>query len=125
MILRAEHGRVINPEGLEVNATLHCNMRCTSCSHLAPLFRRANVDPVALHDSLAVLAGHYHASYAKILGGEPLLHPDLLGVIEAVRASKVSDSVLVCTNGTLLDRARPRSGRPSTPSRSRCTPAGR
>jgi organic radical activating enzyme len=105
MKLQVEDGRVVNPEGLEVNATFHCNMRCTSCSHLAPLYRRANVDPAALHDTLAVLAKSYHASYAKILGGEPLLHPDLLGVIEAVRSSKVADTVLVCTNGTLLDRA--------------------
>jgi organic radical activating enzyme len=107
MTLDLVHGRVVNPEGLEVNATLHCNMRCTSCSHLAPLFRRTNVDPLALHDSLAMLADSYHASYTKILGGEPLLHPDLIGVIEAVRSSKVSDTVLVCTNGTLLDRAPP------------------
>ncbi|HEX6969469.1 MAG TPA: radical SAM protein [Micromonosporaceae bacterium] len=105
MALRVEDGRVVNPEGLEVNATHHCNMRCISCSHLAPLYRRSNVDPAALYDSLVTLADSYHASYVKILGGEPLLHPDLLGVIEAVRSSKISDSVLVCTNGTLLDRA--------------------
>jgi hypothetical protein len=105
MGIRIEDGRVVNPEGLEVNATLQCNMRCQSCSHLAPLFRRENVDPVALRDTLTVLARYYHASYVKVLGGEPLMHPDLPGVLAAVRASAVSDTVLVCTNGTLLHRA--------------------
>ena len=105
MKLQIHHGRVVNPEGLEVNATLHCNMRCLHCSHLSPLYHRRNIDPGPLHDTLTVLARSYHASYVKILGGEPLLHPDLPAVIEAVRASRVSDTVLVCTNGTLLARA--------------------
>jgi radical SAM family protein/4Fe-4S single cluster protein len=104
MKIRVAGGKVRNPEGIEVNAALHCNMRCTSCSHLAPLFRREFVDPAATYDSLARLAKHYHAAYTKILGGEPLLHPDLVELIEAVRASGVSDVVLVCTNGVLLDR---------------------
>lgn len=98
-------GKVVNPEGLEINATFNCNMRCRSCSHLSPLYRKSAVDPAELADSLALLTRSYHASYVKILGGEPLMHPDLLGVIEAVRSSAISDAILVCTNGTLLDRA--------------------
>jgi len=104
MRLDVVDGKVINPEGLEINATLQCNMRCQSCSHLSPLFRRHNVDPAELSGSLAELSRSYHASYVKILGGEPLLHPDLLAVIAAVRDSAISDAVLVCTNGTLLNR---------------------
>jgi hypothetical protein len=102
---RIADGRVINPEGLELNATLHCNLRCRSCSHLSPLFKRSATDPVATHDTLTTLARSYHASFTKILGGEPLLHPDLPGLIEAVRTSRVSDTILVCTNGVLLPRA--------------------
>ena len=104
MTLEVKDGRVINPEGLEVNVTFHCNMRCTSCSHLAPLYRKQNIDPARLRADLTLLAESYHASYVKLLGGEPLLHPDLLEVIDAVRSSGVSDTVLVCTNGTLLHR---------------------
>ncbi|WP_197322291.1 radical SAM protein [Saccharomonospora sp. NB11] len=100
-----ENGKVVNPEGLEVNATLQCNMRCRSCAHLSPLFRRENVDPAKVHDALVVLGRHYRSGYVKIMGGEPLLHPDILGVIEAVRTSGVTDTILVATNGTLLHRA--------------------
>lgn len=105
MGLTMSDGKVLNPEGLEINATFHCNMRCISCSHLAPMYRRTNADPATLSETLTVLANGYHASFVKILGGEPLLHPDLLGVIDAVRTSGVSDTIQVCTNGTLLDRA--------------------
>ncbi|MFI1012783.1 radical SAM protein [Streptomyces sp. NPDC020965] len=97
-------GKVHNPEGIEVNASLQCNMRCKSCAHLSPLFRRENADPAEMHDILTVLAENYHASYAKIMGGEPLLHPDVVGLIDAVRTSGVADTILVATNGTLLDR---------------------
>lgn len=105
MSVQVVDGKVINPEGVEVNAVLNCNMRCQSCSHLAPLFRREMVDADRTYDMLSTLSRCYHASYTKILGGEPLLHPGILDVIAAVRASKVSDTVLVCTNGTLLPRA--------------------
>ncbi|WP_338930372.1 radical SAM protein [Streptomyces netropsis] len=105
MSVHVEHGKVINPEGVEINASLQCNMRCKSCAHLSPLFRKENADPAETHDILTLLARNYHASYAKIMGGEPLLHPDIVGLIEAVRTSRVADTVLVATNGTLLDRA--------------------
>lgn len=105
MNVRIQDGKVVNPEGLEINATLNCNMRCRSCSHLAPLFRREVTDPGALRRTLTVLGRYYHASFAKILGGEPLLHPDLIGILDAVRSSQVADAILVCTNGTLLSRA--------------------
>jgi hypothetical protein len=40
----------------------------------------------------------------RLIGGEPLLHPRLLDVIEAVRASGVAALVHVTTNGTRLAR---------------------
>jgi hypothetical protein len=107
MSIRVVDGKVINPEGIEINAVLNCNMRCRSCSHLAPLFHREMIDPTRTYEMLAKLGRCYHASYTKILGGEPLLHPGILDVIEAARASNVSDTILVCTNGTLLHRAPP------------------
>ncbi|GHE70211.1 hypothetical protein GCM10018785_43390 [Streptomyces longispororuber] len=104
MTVSLTDGKVRNPEGVEVNASLQCNMRCRSCAHLSPLFRRENADPAEVHDTLSVLSRNYHAAYAKIMGGEPLLHPDIVGLIEAVRATGVSDTILVATNGTLLHR---------------------
>src|SRR5581483_4753474 len=42
---------------------------------------------------------------ARILGGEPLLHPRLLDIIRIVRRSHLSQEIHVVTNGLLLDRA--------------------
>lgn len=41
----------------------------------------------------------------KITGGEPLLHPDIVGCLDAVRRSEIADSIQVTTNGHLIKRA--------------------
>ncbi|MDC9607069.1 radical SAM protein [Xenorhabdus griffiniae] len=99
------NGKVFNPEGIEINATLHCNMNCKSCAHLSPLFRKKNTDPGTMYRYLEVLSHSYHASYAKIMGGEPLLNPNLLELIKAVVNSGIADEILLTTNATLLHKA--------------------
>jgi organic radical activating enzyme len=97
-------GRVLT-DGLEVVVTHHCNLRCRACAYLSPVQRPTRVDPVSLQRSLTALASRFHASEARILGGEPLLHPDLVGVVVAVRNSGICDTIRLITNGTLLERA--------------------
>jgi len=62
------------------------------------------VDPGALSSDLTALARSYHATVLKILGGEPLLHPNLLDVIMAARESQVAEKMEIWTNGLLLPR---------------------
>ena len=40
----------------------------------------------------------------RFVGGEPLLHRELLQHVQAVRDSGIAGEVQVCTNGALLDR---------------------
>jgi hypothetical protein len=65
---------------------------------------KATVDADALHEDLSILASVYHARWLRILGGEPLLHPDLCGIVHAVRESGVADRIAIVTNGVLLPR---------------------
>jgi organic radical activating enzyme len=88
----------------EVNIVEHCNLSCRSCSHLSPAMPRRSIDPSPLHNDLTILARHYRARWLRLLGGEPLLHRDILGVIEAARQSGVADAICVVTNGVLLPR---------------------
>jgi hypothetical protein len=62
------------------------------------------IDPGALSSDLTALARSYHATVLKILGGEPLLHPNLLDVIMAARGSQAVDKIEIWTNGLLLPR---------------------
>ena len=89
---------------LEINAVEHCNLSCRSCSHLSPVQPRYAVDPDEVHRDLRLLGRHYHARWLRLVGGEPLLHPDLPRLLEAIRSSGVADRTVVVTNGVLLPR---------------------
>jgi organic radical activating enzyme len=100
---RFKDGRVLN-RICEVNVVEHCNLRCRTCAHLSPVLPKHFVDPDALCSDLTALARSYHAHVLKILGGEPLLHPNLLEVMLAARESQVADRLEIWTNGLLLPR---------------------
>jgi organic radical activating enzyme len=96
-------GRVFN-QRCEINVAEHCNLSCRSCSHLSPVVPKSFADPDVVARDLTALARSYRTHFVRLLGGEPLLHPDLQSVIGAVRASRVGDVVVVVTNGLLLPR---------------------
>jgi hypothetical protein len=96
-------GRILT-DGLEVIIAAHCNLRCRACAYLSPVMPAATVAPAQIQRDLTVLARSYHALEARVLGGEPLLHPELVAVLQAIRASGVSDTIRVITNGLLLAR---------------------
>lgn len=96
-----------NPNALEINAVEHCNLSCSGCSHLSPLMPRRVVDPDDVARDLAALAGCYRAGTVKVVGGEPLLHPDLPALLRAIRASGIAPGLRICTNGLLLHRLDP------------------
>lgn len=96
-------GRIIN-RGCEVIVAEHCNLTCRMCRHLSPAMAKSFADPAQILRDLRALSRSYHVKVARLLGGEPLLHPDLISVIDAVRRSEVCDTVSVTTNGLLLPR---------------------
>jgi organic radical activating enzyme len=99
-------GRILAAK-CEINVVEHCNLACRSCSHLSPVLPRRIVDPDVVYRDLTILSHSYHADWVRLLGGEPLMHPDLLSVIEAVVRSNVADAICVVTNGLLLPRMPP------------------
>jgi organic radical activating enzyme len=100
---RLKNGRVFN-RACEINVTEHCNLRCRSCRHLSPVLPKYFVDPGSLCSDLTALSKSYRVNVLKILGGEPLLHPDLPEVLLAARESQIADRLEIWTNGLLLPR---------------------
>jgi organic radical activating enzyme len=87
---------------LEVPAVQHCNLRCAACNHAAPLLPASFVSVDQLKDDLEKLSQHIRVREFRVAGGEPLLHPDLGGIIEVVRQSKISSRIALVTNGVLI-----------------------
>lgn len=93
---------LIKSQYCEIDVAPHCNLSCRGCMHLSPVWSKEFIDPEVLRSDLGTMAKFYHTRYLGLVGGEPLLHPDILSVIAAVRESKISDRVSVTTNGVLL-----------------------
>jgi hypothetical protein len=98
-----EDQRVIS-KILELNVVDHCNMRCRGCSHLSPVSPASSVSPAQALEQLTKLARCYRAHTLRLLGGEPLLHPNLCDLIRAARRTGIAQRIQVVTNGLLLDR---------------------
>lgn len=98
-------GIIIPPTHLELIVTDHCNISCRNCNHASPIMVQWFADPDIVYRDFAILAKFYRPRFIKVLGGEPLLHPNLDRVIMAARASGICDNFLLTTNGILLNRA--------------------
>lgn len=103
-VVRLVDGKLEPPYSCEVIAAYQCNISCARCNQASPIRHRGYADPTTVRRDFSLLASVYRASVVKIVGGEPLLHPDLPAVIRALRQSGISKKVLLLTNGMLLSR---------------------
>jgi GTP 3',8-cyclase len=97
------HGRRIRD--LRLSITDRCNFRCTYCmepdARFMPKMQLLTNDEFARLARLCIGLG---VEKVRITGGEPTVHPDLVGVIERLAALKIRDLAMT-TNGALADEA--------------------
>ena len=87
---------------LRLSLTARCNLACPYC-------RPENRDPPTLltHEQRLKLVGaaaRLGCRRLRLTGGEPLLAPGLVPLIQAVKAQRLMEEVAVTSNGVLLDR---------------------
>lgn len=91
-------------EYLEISIVEYCNLNCRGCSHFSPLANKN--DLVRLEEfkrdlvRIAELLPHIYK--IRLLGGEPLLHPNLNEIIEFTRQKYPYSEIHIVTNGLLL-----------------------
>lgn len=94
---------------LEYHVADHCNLNCKYCTHYSPLvpqpvyteYERFAADLRQLKKYIADIG------VIRILGGEPLLNPELGRFIELTRELYPASIITVVTNGMLIDRMEP------------------
>lgn len=92
-------------EYLIVNILDHCNLRCKGCDHFACIADPYFVPYETIHRDLERLAEIMENDYIvkiAVMGGEPLLHPDLLKILQDVRRCFPHATIRLTTNGLLL-----------------------
>lgn len=97
------HSFKLNNFHLEIHVTDHCNLNCKGCSHYSPILEERLIDIDGLNDDLnSIFKLSNCFSQIRILGGEPLLHPELHKILELVRKYFKRQEILIVTNGVLL-----------------------
>lgn len=100
---RVIDGRVAT-RSLESHVVDHCNLTCAECCSLSPLLPPRVTTPEALARDLELAARVLAPRVLKLVGGEPLLHPDLVELLRVARRSSIAPKLSLTTNGLLLKR---------------------
>ena len=89
-------------ESVELHVVEHCNLRCAQCCNVSPYLPERSMSVADVRATCVRLREVVRPDVLKIMGGEPLLHPDVGGVLRAVRESGVAPRIRLFTNGLLL-----------------------
>ena len=89
---------------LEVHLSDHCNLNCMGCSHFSPLAPKRFLDNDDLIVSLRSIDRNVRDYFTQIrlVGGEPLLNPDIVRILKTIRLNFVSSDIMIVTNGILI-----------------------
>jgi uncharacterized radical SAM superfamily Fe-S cluster-containing enzyme len=87
----------------ETDITGHCNLNCKCCNHFSPLVKESFVSLEGFENDfkrLSELTGR-HNDNIDLMGGEPLLHPEINKIMDIAR--KYFDGPInIVTNGIKL-----------------------
>ena len=95
---------------LRISVTDRCNFRCPYCmpkEAFGPDHPFLAADRLMSHGELVRIARAFvHAGVVKIrlTGGEPLLRPDLPGIVRSIKADVGANDLSLTTNGWFLER---------------------
>ena len=82
----------------------HCNLKCKGCDHFSPVAEKRFMSTEVYEKDVKRLSElfHHDAEYITLLGGEPLLHPDIVKFIVISRMYFPDTMLQIATNGLLL-----------------------
>ncbi len=91
---------------LELHLTDHCNLNCKGCSHFCPLAPPQYADLSGYKSDMHRISQLFrNIRTIRLMGGEPLLHPDPASFVRATRAVFPQARIRFVTNGILLPKA--------------------
>lgn len=95
-------GNLIMPH-IELHISDKCNLNCKGCSHFSPLYDDLNADFESKMNDIRALKKMFDNIFRiDILGGEPLLNPELKRYVEELRLELPDTFIQIYTNGLLI-----------------------
>lgn len=90
----------------EINLAEHCNLNCRSCSNFSNIAEPELVSIESFTSDMkrmGELFGHV-CERIYLIGGEPLLHPEICAMMKIARENFTEGNIFVYTNGILLGK---------------------
>lgn len=97
-------GELIMPH-VELHISDKCNLNCKGCTHFSPLFEEIGADFEQKIGDIRQLKKIFSDIFrVDILGGEPLLNPELKKYIVTLRKELPNSFIQIYTNGILIPK---------------------
>lgn len=92
-------------EKIDIHITDHCNLNCKGCTHFSPLAEEFYLDIDDFERDLTRLSELSKGQLGEmfLLGGEPLLHPELIDFFPIARNLFPNTKIVVISNGILMN----------------------
>lgn len=87
---------------LEFHLTEHCNMNCKGCGHYSCVAEPEFASITQHSKDMKRLSEMVDIDCLRLLGGEPLLHPDIIQFMEISRKFFPKSRIIIATNAILL-----------------------
>lgn len=89
---------------VEFHITEHCNLNCKGCVHFSPLAEKSFLKVSEFKKDIKMLKKitEGNVETIHILGGEPLLNPNLIKILKTARKYFKNSEIKLITNGLLV-----------------------
>ncbi len=87
---------------VEVHLTDHCNLNCIACTHYSSIASPQFENIQKFNTNMKMLSKKLRFNRIRLLGGEPLLHPNVSDFIKITKKHFPKSHICVCTNAILL-----------------------
>lgn len=93
--------------GVEYYLAEHCNLTCKGCSESSPFAPKKFSSLSEFEFCIQKIKPFLRPDRISFLGGEPLLHPEIIDFVKIAKHSNIFNRIMLTTNGLLLKKAKP------------------
>lgn len=103
-LFRKMYNALVGNWYIEYHVCDHCNLNCKCCSHFSPISVRYSVSIEETDENFKKLSQNFDFRFRSLhlLGGEPLLHPQIVEILQIARKYLPNKEIQILTNGILL-----------------------
>ncbi len=101
MVVYDRYGRPVRGARISLNSSEHCNFKCVFCHKEGINIADDNLMTSKEVGRIVKLLNKFGVQYIKLTGGEPMLRPDILDILDEIKNVGIKE-ISMTTNGTKL-----------------------